>query len=338
MSRAVRSPLQQRLSRLAASPFPVAVWLLLVAAATSAMVCAMVPVGPDWLGTAGAVAVAGAYTWAIAARTGGRPVIFGLVAVALGLVAVLAGNEVLRTGAAVLTAAVAAVLGVMVTVPAATFLRAVRETLLAVVLAGVGALAAVGFEPTIRVARFEYVTLGLALVGAFVVVFRLGAGLHGLGRRGLIGVAVGSVVLLLILLYAETLHRYGASGLIDTLDSWVAWCRQELGAFPRPIMAVLGVPALVYGVHMRARRRQGWWVCMFGVAATTRAATALIDPTVELREIGLSILYALVVGLVIGWLIIRLDLALSGNRGRRRRTEEQAAAVRPEPTRAQPLL
>lgn len=338
MSRAAPSPLQERLTRLAESRLPVSVWLVVVAAATAVLVCAMVPVGPDWLGTAGAVAVASSYTWALAARTGGRPIIFGFVALAFALVVVLTGHDFLRTGAAVLTAAIAAVLGVMVTVPAAGFLQAARESVVATLVAAVGALGAVGFEPTIRVVRFEYVALGLALVGAFLLVYRLGAGLHGLGRRGMIVVAVGSVVLVLILLYAETLHRYGAADFIDTLDSWVAWCREELGAFPRPIMAVLGVPALVYGVHTRARRRQGWWVCMFGVAATTRVTTALADPTVALREIGLSILYALVVGLVIGWLVIRLDLALSGNRGRRRRVEERAAAGRPEPARTKPLL
>jgi hypothetical protein len=54
------SPLQQRLSRLAASRLPVIAWLVVVAAATAVLVCAMVPVGPDWLGTAGAVTVASA--------------------------------------------------------------------------------------------------------------------------------------------------------------------------------------------------------------------------------------------------------------------------------------
>lgn len=338
MSRAAPSPLQERLRRIAESRLPVTAWVVVVAAATAALVCAMVPVGPDWLGTAGAVAVASSFTWALAARTGGRPVIFGFVALAFALGVVLAGHDLLRTGAAVLTASIAAVLGVMVTVPAQRFLQAVRESVVAVLVAAVGALGAVGFEPTIRVVRFEYVTLGLALVGAFLLVYRLGAGLHGLGRRGLVVVGVGSIVLLLILLYAETLHRYGAAGFIDTLDSWVTWSRDELGAFPRPIMAVLGIPAIVYGGHMRARRRQGWWVCMFGVAATTRVTTALTDPTVALREIGLSVLYALVIGWLIGWLLIRLDLALSGNRGRRRRVEEQAAAHRPEPARTKPLL
>lgn len=338
MSRAAASPLQERIARIAASPLPVVAWLVVVAAATAALVCAMVPVGPDWLGPSGAVAVASAFSWALAARTGGRPIIFGLVALGLGLLGVLSSQDFLHTGAAVSTAAVASVLGVMVTVPAAGFLRAAREAVVATLVAAVGALAAVGFEPAIRVTRFEYAVLGIALVGAFLVVYRLGAGFHGLGRRGLLVVAVGTALLLLIVLYAETLHRYGAADLIDTLDSWVAWCREHLGAFPRPIMAALGIPALVYGSHMRARRRQGWWVCMFGVAATARVATALDDPTVALREIGLSIVYALVVGLVVGWLVIRLDLALTGNRGRRRRVEEQAAAVRPEPTRTQSLL
>ena len=37
----------------------------------------------------------------------------------------------------------------------------------------------------ISLARFEYITLALSLVGALAMVYRLGAGLHGLGTRGL---------------------------------------------------------------------------------------------------------------------------------------------------------
>ena len=337
MSRAGVSPLGKRIARLAASPLPIVTWLVLVAAAAAALVCAMVPVGPEWLGAAGAVAVAGTFTWALAARAGGRPVVFGFVALGLALLAVLNDQDIVRTGAAVVMAATGAVLAVMATVPSQGFLAATRECVVAVLLAAIGGMASIGFEPAIRVARFEYAALGLALVGAFVVVFRLGAGLHGLGRRGLLVVGIGTVLLAAILLYAELLHRYGPTGTVETFDTWVAWCRDELGASPRPIMAVLGIPALAYGCHMRARRRQGWWVCVFGVAATARVTTALADPAVELREVGLSLVYSLVVGLVLGWLVIRLDLALSGNRGRRRRTEEPAA-VRPEPARTAPLL
>ncbi|MEZ0577309.1 hypothetical protein [Nocardioides sp. MH1] len=329
---------QRRVSGIATSRLPLVVWAVLVLASTAALVCAMVPVGPDWFGATGSVAIAASYSWALAARTGGRPVIFGMLALAIGLLATWVDQDVVSTGAAVLTTVVAAVLGVMATVPAQTFPAAVRECLVGMVLAGVGAMAAVGFEPAIDVTRFEYLGLGLALVGAVVLVFRLGAGLHGLGRRGVIVVAVGAALLLATLLYAELLRRYGSTGLVDWLLERVDWSREHLGAFPRPIVAVLGVPALAYGSHMRARRRQGWWVCAFGVAATSPVATSLGNPAVDLGEVVLSAVYGLVVGLVLAFVVIRLDLAMTGNAGRRRRTAEQAAAVRPEPRRTSALL
>ncbi len=333
-----RVPLQQRIGELGTSRVPGLVGAVLVVLGTAALVAGMVPVGPEWLGVTGSLVIATTYTSALAARTGGRPFVFGALALLCGLVAVLSDQDLLLTGAAVSTSALAAVLGVMITVPATGFLVAVRECAVALVCAGVGALATVGFEPAIQKERFEYVGLGLALVGALVLVYRLGAGLHGLGRRGLAVVAIGGAVLAATLLYAELLRRYGSTGLVDELLTWVRWSRENLGAFPRPIETVLGVPALAYGVHMRARRRQGWWVCAFGVAATSPTATALANPAVSLTEATLSVVYGLVVGLVAGWLLIRLDLALTGNRGRRSRVAEQAAAVRPEPGRFAPLL
>ena len=330
--------------RIGESRTPVLAGLLLVLAGLAALVASAIPVGPDWLGGAGAVAVASAYSWALAARTGGRPVIFGTVALAIGLVAVLTDEDFLHTGAAVMTCVVAAVLAVMATVPARTFLRAARECTVAVAIASVGALATVGFEPTIEVTRFEYVTFGLALAGAFGVVYRLGAGLHGLGRRGLVVVLVGAVLLAVTLLYAELLRRYASTDLVEQLLDGVRWSRRELGAFPRPIESVLGIPALAYGCHMRARRRQGWWVCAFGAAGTSAVANSLANPAIAFEESALSVAYGLVVGLVLGYVIIRLDLALTGgrrprgSRGRRSRAAEAAAAVRPEPGRTQALL
>lgn len=333
-----RIPLEQRIGEFGASRAPLTIWFLLVLAAAGALVCAMLPIGPTWLGTAGAVGVATAFTWGLAARTGGRPLVFAPLALACALVAVASDNDLLLTGAAIGTSAVAAVLGVMITVPAAGIATAARECVVGMLVAGVGAMATVGFEPAIQKERFEYVGLGLAFVVAIVLVHRLGAGFHGLGRRGLIIVAIGAIVLAATLLYAELLRRYGSTGLVDQLLDWVSWSRDTLGAFPRPIASVLGVPALAYGCHMRARRRQGWWVCAFGVAATSSTATALANPAVSVQEATLSVVYGLVVGLVLGWLLIRLDLALTGNRGRRSRSAEQAAAVRPEPGRFAPLL
>jgi hypothetical protein len=341
--RSAVSRLADRLEAVGDSRWPVVAWAVVVAAAVALLLLAMVPVGPDWFGSAGAIAVAGAFSWALAGRTGGRPVVFGLLATALGVGVVLAERDDLATGAAVLTCVVSAVLGVMVTVPARTFLHAVRECVVALAVAAVGALATVGFEPAVSVDDFEYTVFGLALAAIFAVVYRLGAGLHGLGRRGAVIVVVGGVLVVVTVAYAELLRRYGTPSLVDSSLDVVRWSRANLGAFPRPIETVLGVPALAYGVHVRARRRQGWWVCAFGVAATTATATSLVNPAIALSESVLSVVYGLVVGLVIGFLVIKLDLFLTGSgggarsRGRRSRVDEEAAASRPEPRRTQPL-
>lgn len=313
-------------------------WGLIVLAGLAALVAAVIPVGPTWLAGVGAVAVASSYTWALAARTGGRPVIFGSVALVLGIVVLVLDRDSLRTGAAVLTCVVSAVLAVMATVPAVRFVQAARETVIAVAIASVGALATVGFEPVVTLARFEYATLGLALLGAFGVVYRLGAGLHGLGRRGILTVLIGTLVLAVTLAYAELLRRYGTPGLVTSLLDAVHWSRDHLGAFPRPIETVLGIPALAWGCHMRARRRQGWWACSFGVAATAPVAQALLNPSITLVESALSVVYGVVVGLVLGFVVIRVDLAVTGPRGRRARRIEEASAVRPEPARTSALF
>ena len=337
-----RRSLEDRLSSFGETRTAGVLWLVVVLAGVAALVCAMVPVGPDWLGGAGSVAVVAAYSWGLAARTGGRPVVFGALAAVIGTAALVLDDDTLRTGAAVTTAAVAAVFGVMATVPAVTYWRAARECVLAVTIAAVGALATIGFEPTITVTRFEYATFGLALAGAFAVVYRLGAGLHGLGRRGVVIVVVGGVLLAATLLYAEMLRRYGTPELVSSLLDAVGWSRDHLGAFPRPIESVLGVPALAYGCHMRARRRQGWWICAFGAAATSAVANSLANPAITRTESALSVVYGLLVGLVIGFLVIRLDLLLTGetrgSRGRRSRAAEQASALRPEPPRGRALL
>ena len=317
---------------------PVVSFLVLVGVGLGLLVCGIVPIGPDWLPGVGSVLVASTYAWALAARTGGRPVVFGTLALVIGTVTLVLDDDPLRTGAAVMTCVVASVLAVMATVPAVRFVHAVRECVIAMLIAGVGALATVGFEPVITVVRFEYATFGLALVGALGLVYRLGAGFHGLGRRGLVIVLVGMVVLAVTLLYAELLRRYGAAGLVESLLDLVRWSRAHLGAFPRPIETVLGIPALAWGCHMRARRRQGWWVCAFGVAATSAVANSLVNPAISLRESGLSVAYGLVVGLLLAFVVIRIDLAMTGSRGSRSRRAEEAAAVRPEPARTSALL
>jgi hypothetical protein len=114
--------------------------------------------------------------------------------------------------------------------------------------------------------------------------------------------------------------------------------RSMVGAVPRPVEFLLGIPALAWGVSTRARRRQGWWACAFGAAGIVGISVSLLDSSIPLMEAGLSVLYSLVIGLLLGYLVIRADKFLTGARGRRARQLEEAAAHRPEPGRMQPLL
>jgi len=299
---------------------------------------AMADLGPDWLPGVGAVIVSTSYTWAICARTGGRPVVYSLLALVLGVTAIGLDREFLRGGAAVCMSVLAAVLAVISTVPAAKFSSVVREVGVASLLAGGGALAVVGFEPHVALQRFEYTTFGVGVLLCLGLVFRLGAGLHGLGRRGLAIVVVGSVLLAVALVYAETLRHYGSPALVEAIDDARHWSHDTLGATPRPLQFVLGIPALAWGVHMRARRRQGWWVCAYGTAGTVSIANTLVRPRHSLIEAGLTDVYSVLLGLVIGYVVIRLDLALTGPRGSRARRAEEARAIRPEPRRTSALL
>jgi hypothetical protein len=329
------------LRRRAAHGLGFAAWLLVMLAAAAVLVAALLGhVEDDRLADVGAVAVASAYAWGLAARTGGRPVVFSVLVLALGGVVIALDENALRSGAAVLTAVLTAVFAVMVTVPAVRYVAAVRETLVALLVSAVGSLATLAWAPAVDLRRFEYTVLGLSLVASFVTVYRLGAGFHGLGSRGVVTVLAGSVVLALTVGYAELLQRYGTHDLVATIDDAVRWSHHHLGAFPRPIVALLGVPALTWGTHMRARRRQGWWVCAFGVALSAPVAYALVDPGRSVQEVALASAYGVVIGLVIGLVLIRLDLRLTsprGTRGRRQARLEEVTAVRPEPGRTHAL-
>ncbi|QNN54543.1 hypothetical protein [Nocardioides mesophilus] len=293
---------------------------------------------PGWLPRAAAVTITTAYAVALSARSGGRPLGAGALALALAGVAVVSGSPVLLAAATVSTAVLGAVLGVLLTVPAARFWWVVRECLVAVLVAAVAALAAPAYGAEVSVERTGYVVLGLALVGTLLVVYRLGAGFHGLGRRGAVVIVAGLLLLAVALAYTEALARWGSPELIATLEDGYDRVHDLLGAVPRPLEALLGLPALAWGVSTRARRRQGWWPCAFGAAGLAVVATALLDPRRSLGEAGLELGYGVGLGLLLGYLVIRGDAFLSGNRGVRARRAEEAAAHRPEPPRAAALL
>jgi hypothetical protein len=296
---------------------------------------------PHLIRDVGAVVVSASLAWALAVRTGGRPVWAAGLATVLGATAEATGWHRLLDGAAIGTGVLAATLAVMSTVPAATFARAIREVVVATLIAWTGAVGVVGYghvsSTDVDLNRFGYVVLGLSVVGAFALVYRLGAGLHGLGRRGYV-VAGGAVLLLVLALaYSEAIAHWGSRSLVSTGDDLRDWTRSTLGAVPHPIMALLGYPALLWGVFMRARRRQGWWVSAFGVAATAPTTTRLVAADTGVGSVVLGALYSLVIGVAIGYLVIRIEQAFTGSHGRRARRDEEAEAHRPEPGRLSPL-
>lgn len=272
-------------------------------------------------------------------RTGGRPALPVLLAAAWVVAAVVTGQPLLLGGAAVGVGIAGATLAVMGTAPAARFREAIREVVLACIVATVAGLgvAAFGRAGGVAVDRFTYLVLAAALLGCFVLVHRLGAGFHGLGRRGY-AVAAGATALLAIALaYSAAVGRWGSPALIGSLGDVRTFVRAHAGAVPHPIETLLGVPALCWGTFMRARRRQGWWVCAFGAAVTAPATTRFLLTDVSVRATVLGAVYSLVLGLALGFLVVRVEQRLTGSRGRRARRDEEAGADRAEPGRLQPL-
>src|SRR5680860_1419890 len=223
----------------------------------------------------------------------------------------------------------ASLLAVMSTKPAAGFLAVIRECAIATVVAGLGAFAVEAYQAEVSLERVGYLALGLSLLGGIVLGYRLGAGLHGLGTRGSITVISGLGLLFLTLAYTEALSRWGPPGLTDGIDEAIATIRTAVGAVPRPVEVLVGFPALAWGVSTRARRRQGWWVCVFGAAGLSVVAVSLLDARVSLLESGVSLLFSAVLGLLLGYLVIRADQFFTGARGRGARRLEEASAHRP---------
>ena len=317
-------------------------WVVVLVAATAGVVAVRVSGDvPDLVRQISGAALSTALALGLAVRTGGRPIWAMLLTAAVAIAALVTDWEPLLAGAAVGTGVLAATLGVMATVPAATFGRAIREALVATAIGWIGAFGVVAYGTRARLdvdlVRFGYAVLGLSLIGAIALVYRLGAGLHGLGRRGYL-VAGGAVLMLAFALaYSEAIAQWGSRDLVGTIDDFRDSTKQLLHAVPHPIMALLGYPALVWGVFMRARRRQGWWVCAFGVAATAPSATRLVAQAVDPTSVVLGALYSVLAGVAIGYVVIRGEQSLTGTHGRRARRDEEAEAHRPEPPRYEPL-
>lgn len=310
-------------------------WAAVVAAGTAALLLAGWDQVPGWVGDAGTVAVTAGFAVALTARVGGPTLVFGALALVLSTGVLITDIDLFRTGAAVLVCVLSGLCAVMATRPASHLLTTLREVFVSLVVSAIGALATVGYDPVADVARFRFVTLALAVVIALALVYRLGAGLHGLGRRGLAFVVVAGMLAAVALVYAELLQAYSDTFLVKAGDGLVDWSHEHFDTFPAPVATLLGIPALVWGTYLRSRRRQGWWVCAFGVAATVPFSYALVLPD-SWREIGLRLVATLIVGLLIGMTIALIDRRLSerrARRGARRARQAERQAPQPEPGR-----
>ena len=311
-------------------------WLLGLTAATGGLVATRYVPVDELVEQSVAAALGVLLAIGLAVRSGGRALPAAAIAALVGAAAVATQSPTLLGGAAVATGVLAACLAVLATTPARSFWRAIVEVVLAQLLATTGALAVAGLSVDMDPDRFGYTVLGLSLAAAIALVYRLGGGLHGLGRRGVLLVGAALVLLVVGLAYTAALTRWGSPEIRLDLESTRSWMRDSLGAVPHPIEVFLGVPALVWGVTMRDRRRQGWWVCAFGTAATATAATRLVidDDTTLVTFLGAA--YSIVLGLLVGYVVIRVVRLLQGSSGRRSARVDEVTH-RPEPPRLHPL-
>lgn len=266
-------------------------------------------------------------------RGGGHLRIWGGIVGATAVLAAVLEANVLLTSAAAATAVIAAVWAVVITRPAVTTREVIREYAIALIVAMSGAMGVAAWNAPIQVRAFGLVVVAASLAVVLAMVWALGAGLHGLGRVHLAILAGVAVAMLAIAAYGTLLRSYGSPALIDALDNSVAWMRTTIGGVPRPLQVLVGFPALIVGVSMRATRREGWWVQVFAVLGTATVTTSLVSPGAYPSYILGSMGYSMLLGLVVG-LIARKIVAAQGSSVRARRVEAQ---LREEPARLSAL-
>lgn len=288
--------------------------------------------------------VAAAATWiamvALARRCGGRFVVIGsFAAVPLGLVVAFPEPWALA-GAAVLAGVAYGLLAMVLTRPAAG-VRALGELLASALIGVAGAVVVFAYDVELRPFRFRALVLSAVLLGGLLLAWRLGYGLHSLGRRGLMLIAVGVVVLFGSFAYVQAIRTWGSPGVAESLVDFKSRVGDALGAAPRPVEALVGFPAVVWGVWIRAQRRQGWWMCAFGALGAAGIATSLVQPAVSLSDSVQSSAYNVAIGAAIGVGLVMLDRWISV-RGVSQDSSPTPRTVgkahRPEPSRFAPLL
>lgn len=305
-------------------------WLVGTLGAATAVVAVDVP---RWIARPSAAVLMTVFVIGLVHRAGGHMRLWCPPVVVLAVAALVTERQALLASSVVLTGVLAAVWSVMVTRPARSLLAVLREYAIALLAAISGALAVAAWNVDVNYQRFGLVVLAASLSIAIALVWSLGAGLHGLGRQNflvLIGVAA---LLLLVLAYSSFVRAHGSQALIDAITDLVIWARETFRGVPRPVEVLLGFPALIVGVSMRSRRREGWWVLVFAVVGTSVLTTSLVSPGAFPTYIALSTVYSIVLGGIVG-LIVRSQVIVERSSRAARHFEEEH---RVEPGRFAPL-
>lgn len=305
-------------------------WLVgTLGAATS-----VVAVGaPSWVARPSAALLTVVFAVGLTHRGGGHLRIWTPITAVVAVAAAVLETNILLASAASVAAVLSAVWAVLVTRPADSVVGAVREYALSLVVALSGTLSVAAWNAPVNYQRFNLIVITVSLGLAITLVWNLGAGLHGLGRQNLAILAGVAVLLLVILAYSSFVRTHGSQTLVDLFSDLVIWSRQTFEGVPRPVEVFIGFPALIVGVSMRSKRREGWWVLVFAVIGTAVLSTSLVTPGAYPTYIGLSTLYSSILGLAVGLVVRHYVL--------RERSARAARAIEPivrvEPPRFAPL-
>lgn len=288
---------------------------------------------PSWVQRPSAALLMIVFGVALIHRGGGHMRIWLPITAVVSVTAVVWEANVLLASAAAVTAVLSAVWAVLVTRPAETISGAIREYVLALVIALSGTAAVAAWNAPVNYQRFNLMVITIALGLAIALVWNLGAGLHGLGKQNLAILAGVAGLLLLLLAYSSFVRSHGSQTLVDAFSQMIIWMRQNFEGVPRPVEVFIGFPALLVGVSLRSKRREGWWVQVFAVIGTAVLTTSLVTPGAFPTYIGLSTLYSAILGLGVG--LIARYYAMRQFDARAARAIEQV--VRVEPPRFAPL-
>lgn len=259
-----------------------------------------------------------ALTIALVHRAGGHMRIWVSLVSVLCVGAAVTETAGLIAAAAAATGVVGAVLAVVLTRPSEGVASTLKEFVISVAIALSGAAGVAAWNAQVNAVTFSVAVIGISLGVVLGLVWSLGEGLHGLGRNHLAILAVVALGLLLLVVYTYAVRSYGSASVINAIDDAIFQARTTIGGIPRPVQAFAGFPALVVGLRLRSQRREGWWVLVFAVLATSSVTTSLVSPLAYPSYIGLSVLYSAVIGFLLGLVVSHYVLAPSTERAARR--------------------